>query len=111
MDQKPSAKVPAIVRLAGWIILAFSLFGLNPVGVVAGILILRYADRIAGRIAETSALPGVGRAAKAQIDRSPPGRDAGGMVRREGEILIGCPFCQKMNKANTGKCRSCGYTM
>jgi hypothetical protein len=110
-DQRPSEKGPAIVRLAGWIILAISLIGRNLIGVVAGVLMLRYADRIAGKIAATPKLSVIGRDAGAPVEGGMPGRDAAEKVRGEEEFLIACPFCRKMNKPNTGKCRSCGYAM
>ena len=119
MDQRSPLKGPAIVRMAGWIILAFSLVGLNPVGVVMGIVILRYADRIAGKIAEkragktagTAKPPVIGAAAGEQVDGRAPGRDNEEEARGGREVLTPCPFCRKMNKPNTGKCRYCGYAM
>jgi hypothetical protein len=119
MEQRPPVKGPAIVRLAGWIILAFSVVGLNPVGVVAGIVILRYADRIAGKIAEkttakttgTAKPPVIGAAAGAEVDDRSPGRDIAEKARGAEEVLTPCPFCRKLNKPNAGKCGYCGYAM
>ena len=110
-NQRPSVKGPAIVRLAGWIIIAISLVGLNPIGGVAGILMIRYADRIAGKIAATPKLPVIGRAAVPPVEHGLPGREAAEKASGEEEFLIACPFCRKMNKPNTGKCRYCGYAM
>ena len=107
MEQRSPVKGPAIVRLAGWIILAFSVVGLNPVGIVVGIVILRYADRIAGKIAEKRAAKTAG----AQVDGPSPGRDTAEEARGPGEVLTPCPFCRKLNKPNAGKCGYCGYAM
>ena len=115
MDQRVPLKGPAIVRLAGWIVLGFSLFGLNPVGAVAGIVMIRYADRIAGKIAGkiagTAKPPVIGAGSGTEVDRRPPGQEVGEKARGEGEFLTPCPFCRKMNEPNTGKCRYCGYAM
>ena len=111
MDQRVPLKGPAIVRLAGWIVLGFSLFGMNPVGAVAGIVMIRYADRIAGKIAGTVKLPVTGGESGTEVDRRPPGREVGEKARGEGDLLAPCPFCRKMNEPNTGKCRYCGYAM